>query len=367
MGLSHLSIVNAHPDVRVVGLCDTTGYLRDVLERYSGLPTFGDLRGMLDSTNPEAVIIATPSRSHFGITREVLDRGMHAFVEKPLTLSHEESRSLVAQAEDAGVVNQVGYHYRFVGAFREVKRLLDAGAIGDVHNFRIEAYGPVILRPKGRTWRTQRSEGGGCLYDYASHAVNIVTWLFGMPSGVGGSMVNSVFSRGVEDEVYSTIYYDEGLAGQLCVNWSDETHRKMSMRVQIWGKEGRINADRQECQVYLRDTASRDLDLEPGWNVRYTTELTAPVRFYVRGEEYSAQLEHFIGQLQSGRRTNVNSFAAAHETDTVLEMIRRDGELAPRTATLGDAALEEKREGILGWLARAGLGSRRSSGSAKEG
>ena len=67
--------------------------------------------------------------------------------------------------------------------------------------------GPVVLRPKGSTWRTQRAEGGGCLYDYAAHAINLVNWYFGEPSGVSGTVLNSIFSADTDDEVYSTLLY----------------------------------------------------------------------------------------------------------------------------------------------------------------
>ena len=89
----------------------------------------------------------------------------------------------------------------------------------------------------------------------------------------------------------STLYFDGGKTAQLSVNWSDESYRKMTTRITIWGTAGRIFADRQECQVYLRDTATIPDGYEQGWNVRYTTELTEPVWFYLRGEEYSAQID----------------------------------------------------------------------------
>lgn len=357
MGLSHLSIANPRPDVQVVGICDSTGYVLDVMERYTGLPAYKDAAAMLDDTRPDAVVVATPSRAHFGITREVLDRGIHAFVEKPLALSVEDGEALARQALEGSLVNQVGYHYRFVGAFQEAKRLLDAGAIGPVHNYRVEAYGPVVLRPKGRTWRTRKQEGGGCLYDYASHAVNMLNWLFGTPSGVGGAVVHTIFSRDVDDEVYATLHHPDGSSGQLCVNWSDETQRKMSLRVEVWGTGGRMNVDRQECQVYLRDGPREELGLVPGWNIRYATELAPPIRFYVRGEEYSAQMDYFLDRVRSGATDNVNSFASAVDTDRVLDLIRTDAELGPRS-TLESGDGPRARSGLRSWLSRRGDGAR---------
>ena len=153
-------------------------------------------------------------------------------------------------------MTQVGYHNRFVGSFREVKRLLDAGAIGTVTHVLGEAYGPVVLKPKGGTWRSRKDEGGGCLYDYAAHPLNLLNWYFGEPTGVGGTVLKLVFSRETDDEVFSTLYFDGGDRRSVSVNWSDESHRKMTTRITVWGTAGRIYADRQECQVYLRDTAA---------------------------------------------------------------------------------------------------------------
>ena len=66
--------------------------------------------------------------------------------------------------------------------------------------------------------------------------------------------------------------------------------------------------------MYLRDTAADPRGYEEGWNVRYTTELTEPVWFYLRGEEYSAQLESLRERVEDSRAEGMNSFesAAAH-------------------------------------------------------
>jgi scyllo-inositol 2-dehydrogenase (NADP+) len=217
-----------------------------------------------------------------------------------------------------------------VAAFAEAKRLLDAGAIGEVRHAQAEAYGPVVLRAKGGTWRSKRAEGGGCLYDYAAHPLDLLTWYLGEPSAVGGTVLDSIFSASIEDEVYSTIYYDGRVSAQLSVNWSDESYRKMSTKLTLTGTTGRITVDRQECQVYLRDTAVVPEGYEVGWNVRYTTDLTPPVWFYVRGEEYSAELDHFVraidGTLSAEARADLNSFASAAVTDRVIDAMLRDAE-----------------------------------------
>lgn len=324
MGLSHHAIINPHPDVKLVAVCDSSGYVLDVLNKYVGIKCHTDYKKMLAEEQLDAVFIATPSRFHGEMVRAALDMNLHVFCEKPFCLDLTDGQRLMELAESKGLVNQVGYHYRFVATFQEMKRLVDANAIGRIHHIRAEAYGPVVLKPKGSTWRTSRSEGGGCLYDYASHGIDLVNYIVGRPHSVGGTVLSKVFSRDVEDEVYSTFYYPDGKTGQIAANWSDESYRKMSTSVTIWGANGKITADRQEVHIYLRDGSNEKLNLNKGWNTRYTTELTGEVWYYLRGEEYSAQIDHFIQSIKSGCHDTRSTFRSALEADLVAAMMIQD-------------------------------------------
>jgi predicted dehydrogenase len=345
MGLSHLAIVKAHPEVELAAVCDSSGYMLGVLKKYTGVATYSDYEAMLREVELDAVLIATPSRTHATMVRSALERGLHVFCEKPFTLSVTDADELSSLARQRGAVTQVGYHNRFVGAFAEVKRLLDAGAIGTVTHVLGEAYGPVVLKAKGGTWRSRKEEGGGALYDYAAHPLNLVNWYLGAPIGVGGTVLGSVFSREIDDEVHSTLYFGDGQTSRISVNWSDESYRKMTTRITAWGTAGRIFADRQEIQVYLRDTASVPDGYEHGWNVRYTTELTDPVGFYLRGEEYSAQIDHFVGRIRDESIEGLNGFDSAAETDRVIAMMIADAQSGASTLAQGRdvAPLSAKR------------------------
>lgn len=321
MGLSHFSIINAHDDVKVVGVCDSTGYVLDILGKYTGVNTFSDYEKMLDSASVEAVLISTPSKFHAPMVRACLERGLHVFCEKPFCLDPKDSLELAELAKSKGLVTQVGYHNRHVGAFAEVKKLLDAGVLGKVTHVLAEAYGPVVLKPKGGTWRSKKDEGGGALYDYAAHPVDLLTWYFGRPKTVSGTHLGHVFSEATEDEVFTTLDWGGGMSGQLSVSWSDESQRKMTTRVSIWGTNGKIYVDRQEVQVYLRDGSGAPEGYGTGWSVHYTTELTDEVDFYVRGEEYSAQLDTFVKRIQNDEVTGKADFAEAAIADEVLYAI----------------------------------------------
>ena len=328
MGLSHQSMVNVHPQIKLVSVCDSSGYVLDVLSKYTGVKTYTDYKKMLAEEPLDCVFVATPSRYHAEIVGAALERNLHVFCEKPFALDPAIGYQLADSAERKKLVNQVGYHYRFVATFHETKRLLERNTIGELHHVRAEAYGPVVLRPKGATWRSQKSEGGGCLFDYSCHAIDLLNYLVGRPIAVSGTVLNSVFSNDVDDEIYSTLQFSQGLYGQLATNWSDESFRKMSVKLSFWGTNGRINVDRQELQVYLRAGAQPAPEgFSSGWNVRYTTELTGPVWFYVRGEEYSAQIDHFVECMKTGA-VPISNFRSASDTSLVANRMRADADKA---------------------------------------
>ena len=132
MGLSHLAIVRAHPGVDLVAGCDASTYLTDVLTKHAGLKCYSDFDRMLDQENLDALIVATPSKLHASMVRKALERGLHIFCEKPFVLDPLDGDELVALAERKSLVNQVGYHYRFVGAFKEAARIVWIDSVAQI-------------------------------------------------------------------------------------------------------------------------------------------------------------------------------------------------------------------------------------------
>jgi predicted dehydrogenase len=146
----------------------------------------------------------------------------------------------------------------------------------------------------------------------------LINFLHATPDSVEGTILNKVFSSDVDDEVYATFRFPSGATGQLAANWSDDSFRKMSMEITIWGSNGRMRIDRQEIQIYLKESQASFPKLQRGWNLHYTTELTEPVWFYLRGEEYSMQLDHFARCINDQDVEQVSSFETALATDIVL-------------------------------------------------
>jgi len=321
MGLSHASIINAHNDLNLVAVCDSSTLILEAMKKYGSYKTYSDYKKLVDENDLEALFVATPTKFHADMVVYALERGIHVFCEKPFALTLEQGEKMVEVATRNKLVNQVGYHNRFIGTFNFMKKLVEQNIIGNIYHFVGEAYGPVVVKSKESTWRSQSSEGGGCLFDYASHVINLIEYTIDEIKDVDGVMLKKIFSRGVEDAVYCGMYLNNGLSGMLNVNWSEETYRKMSTQITLFGTQGKIISDAQEMKIYLKKENTK-LELEKGWNMRYITGLTDPVEFNLRGEEYSAQVDYFTKCIQSGKTDNVNSFESALRTDKVIELIK---------------------------------------------
>lgn len=323
MGLSHAAIVGAHPEVDMVAVCDASSLILDAFKKFSQVHTYNDYQEMIKKENPDFVVIATPTRFHYPMVKYALENGKHVYCEKPFSLHAYQGEELVQLAQSKGLVNQVGYHNHFIGTFRELKRLLQAGVLGEIVHFTGEAYGPVVVKEKGGTWRSKPEEGGGCLYDYASHVLNLVQEIIGRPVEASGSQLKSIYSKGVEDAVYCSLKLENGISGQLAVNWSDETHRKMTTLLTIIGKNGKIICDATEMKIYLKEPVKKE-GLEQGWTTKYITDFAIPVNYYLRGEEYSAQIDNFIDCVVNNKQSDYNTFEQGLYTDKVVEMIIED-------------------------------------------
>jgi predicted dehydrogenase len=321
MGLSHASIINAHPELDLVAVCDSSALILEALKKYGTYKTYSDYKKMLAENELEALFVATPTRFHAEMVASSLEKKIHVFCEKPFSLTVNEGKRMVELARENQLINQVGYHNRFIGTFNFMRKLVSLGILGEPYHFIGEAYGPVVVKKKESTWRSVSSEGGGCLFDYASHVINLIEFILDDIKDVEGVMLKKVYSREVEDAVYAGIYLKSGLSGMINVNWSDETFRKMSTQLTLLGTGGKIITDAQEMKIFIKEDYP-ELKLEKGWNMRYITDLTEPVGFYLRGEEYSAQVDYFAKCIKNKDLNNINSFSSALKTDEVIERIK---------------------------------------------
>lgn len=197
------------PRSRVVAIAERDERrLAQVLERYEGVEGHADGEELLARTDLDAVVIASPTATHYRLTKAALARGLHVLVEKPLAPSVAEAEELACLAAEARRVLLVGHVFLFHEGIRTVKRLIDAGELGRIQYVQSVRtnLGPI---------RTDVS----ALWDLAAHDVSIFHyWLGGMPSratGKGGIYVN----RGIEDVIFATLEYPDGVLASLHATW----------------------------------------------------------------------------------------------------------------------------------------------------
>ena len=332
MGLTHYSIANAHKDASVTAVADPSRLVTTMLGKYAGVQTYKDYRTLLANEALDALLVCTPPAFNPDILEAALERRLATFCEKPFVLDAKLGARLAREFDAAGLVNQVGYANRWNAVFARAKSYVEAGLLGRILRFRSEMFSPTITRDVGEAgWRASHAHGGGAVFEMASHAIDLIAYLFGPPSRVGGPSLSKVYSKQVEDIVSTSLFYDGGehasLSGTMYVNWSDASFRKPTNKFEVFGRKGRLLVDQHGMKLHLKQASARH-GLKEGWNQLYITDVASPVPFYVRGIEYTAQLTDFIDATRArkeGRKARVRcTFADAAANLRVIEQIFAD-------------------------------------------
>ena len=155
MGLTHLAILNTHPAVGELSVVDSSPLLGKIVGKQLGLKYFDNTGELFERARPDFLIVATPTISHSEIARAAIGKGIHVFVEKPLSLSATESASLAQLAASRGVVGQVGYVNRFNEIFQVVRDLIRSGDVGFVTHVSCEIRSPTVLKASESGWRSK--------------------------------------------------------------------------------------------------------------------------------------------------------------------------------------------------------------------
>lgn len=129
----------------------------------------------------DAAIIATPPGAHAALAVELMQRGLHVLVEKPLANTVQECEQMAAAARRTGRVVAVGMVRRFFWADRFIKGLLGTGAFGNVTSFRAENGYPFEWPSASRFILSKAEAGGGVLIGLGSHVLDTLFWWLGQP------------------------------------------------------------------------------------------------------------------------------------------------------------------------------------------
>lgn len=327
MGMTHYSIINTHPAVEIVSVSDASKVILDLLKKYvTGLETYTDYKDQLNAGNLDGVIVCTPSALHFEVCKMAGERNIAVFCEKPFTTSPAQAFELADLFEKKGLVNQVGYVYRYDPVFNKAIDYVRTGLIGRLAHIKAEMYSSAITKPQsGKGWRSSRETGGGATYEMASHMLDLLNSFERKPEKLYGSLLKSVFSSGVEDIVSTNMVFGNGVTCSLFVDWSETSYRKPMVKFEFLGDKGKVMADLYGLKIFLNE-ASPENGLESGWTTMPLTNLEANVPYYVRGNGFTTQLYEFTDAILGKKDISYCSFREAAETQDMIHTIFKNAE-----------------------------------------
>jgi len=197
------------PGVRVVAVSDLSRERLALVEaRYPTIRTTTEYRDVLDDPAVDAIVIATPVRTHFALAMHALQRGKHVLVEKPLAASVEEGERLVEEAARLGRVLMVDHTFLYTGAVRKIKELLDRHELGQLYYYDSVRVNLGLFQ-----------HDVNVIWDLAVHDLAIMDYLLGaQPRTVAATAVAHIHGR-PEDIAYLTCAFDGGLIAHFHVNW----------------------------------------------------------------------------------------------------------------------------------------------------
>jgi len=190
----NLRMAHEHPDVEIVGLCDVKADRMADASRNFGVPedrVFTDYAACLEKTAPDVVILCPAAAKHGEWTEKVAPHGVHLIVEKPFAASLEEADRMTAAMDKAGRQLLINWPLAWVASHRTTKRLVDAGAIGDVietHFYdgnrgplwhvhdKIERSAEQVAAEKAESWFYKKEHGGGSLLGPLGYGTTLGTW-----------------------------------------------------------------------------------------------------------------------------------------------------------------------------------------------
>ena len=322
MGLTHYSIINTHPAVEMTAIADTSSTMLNMIKKYlPGIKLFEDYKDLLNSGLVDAIIVCTPSVMHYDVCKMAAEKGINVFCEKPFTTSPAQAKELADIFESKGLVNQVGYVYRFDAVFGKVKDMLDQQMIGKVVHTNVQFLSSTIskMQPE-KGWRSKRENGGGATYEMGSHVVDLMEFFFGKPKKIIGTLMNQVYSEAVEDISEAQMVYNDGMSANIHVNWSDYTYRKPMLKLDIHGTKGKIQADLYGYKLFLREE-NKEAGLPEGWTSVPMNMIPDPCPFYVRGTSFTKQLYEFADAILEKRKSSGCPFREAVDKQEVIHTI----------------------------------------------
>jgi predicted dehydrogenase len=207
-------------DTQLVAICDRDAEsLERVSKQFPHVRTYSSHEEVIHGDLVDAVVIATPTATHFPIARQALSAGLHTFVEKPLATSSAECQELIDLAEQQQRMLFVGHVFLYSAPVAKLRHLVLNGDLGElcyISSKRLNL-GPV-------------RQDVNALWDLAPHDISIILELMGeLPLSVSCSGLDYLKAK-VHDVCSLTLHFDDNRMGIVHVSWLDP-HKRREMTV----------------------------------------------------------------------------------------------------------------------------------------
>jgi len=279
-------------ETNLLAVCDQRPEaLERMSTRYPWARGTSDVTDLFTAPDVEAIIVATPARTHYALARDALLAGKHVMVEKPLAMSSMEAQELIDLAEHSQRVLMVGHIFEYHPAVRKIKSLIDSGELGDLF---------YIYSTRANLGRVQSDINA--LWSIAPHDISILIYLLGeMPesaSARGGTFLNG----SVEDVVFAVLTFPGGVLGHVHASWLDPSKvRRMtvvgSRRMVVYDDvagEGKI-------KVYDKGVYRKTGDNYGEFQYRmHSGDIAIPK--LTMSEPLRTECEHFADCIRTGKR-----------------------------------------------------------------
>ena len=309
MGMSHGFLSSALVGKRRIVFVDTN-FISRLFIKILGFEAYGSIDRAITNNSFSHGIVTTPTGSHASVVNCLNGVGIKKlFVEKPFTANFTDSYELLEYCVEGSVSGQVGYVYRFQQNIMEAKEIIDSGSLGRIVSYNAQLIGNVVRSKSDKSWRTSERAGGGVVRDFGSHLIDTVNYLFGATEIIENIFREKILSHDTEDKCRWTLNYGDYL-GSCFVNWSDKSVRKATLNLEIHFEKGKVILSGN------------------GLNIENDIPLTKPVissavKFYLRGEEFSRQMEVFLGLTDHSKWSLPCDFSDALEVDRIIEELKK--------------------------------------------
>lgn len=226
-GPNYIRIFSSFDDVVVKYACDLSKPKLDrIHHQFPQVTVTQDFNALLRDPAVDALVVATPSSTHFEVAKAALEAGKHILVEKPITLTTGDALALVKLAEEKKRTIFVGHTFLYNPGVRKMKEIIDAGKLGAIYYLTATRTHLGLVR-----------EDVNVAWDLAPHDIAIFNYLLGQtPIRVDAFGVCHL-KKGREDAVFIHLLYPNSVLGQIHVSWVDSNKERT---VKVIGSEARV-------------------------------------------------------------------------------------------------------------------------------